>query len=409
MFNFVKKAISSMVDGNVVHPRSNWHGLNIPRTNFDYQKEVGTGLGSNVIMSPVQWVMRTFPESCVKLDKLDAKGNPERILKHPFLSLINNPNDFYTYEALIMATLLSWSTAGNSYWYKVRNVAGQVIQLWYLPHWMVTPKGSDYDLTVFIDHYEYNPAGTPFKIPVEDIIHYRFGLDPENVREGLSPLGAVLREVYTDDEASRYSSAILRNMGIPGTIISPAKEEVSLSDDEAKSIKEKYRQSFSGDRRGDTMIMSTPVKIETFGFNTKQMALPDVRDISEERVCAALGIPAAVVGFGSGLQQTKVGATMTALIGLAWKGNIIPAQRVFGQTLQNKLLQDFDTDENLQVGYNNSNVAALQEDKDKKVKRVGKGVQEGWAMVSDAREAEGLAVDDSHKVFLRPFSMVEET
>ena len=40
-------------------------------------------------------------------------------------------------------------------------------------------------------------------------------------------------------------------------------------------------------------------------------------------------------------------------------------------------------------------------------KRVGQGVKDGYTMVSDARRAVGLAVDDSPDVFLRPLSSVE--
>ncbi len=79
-----KQFMRRLIDRNAVHPSGNWWSLNIPRTGFDYVKEVGTGLGSNVIMSPVQWVMRTFPESPVKLDKKDSEGKTERVFDHPF-------------------------------------------------------------------------------------------------------------------------------------------------------------------------------------------------------------------------------------------------------------------------------------------------------------------------------------
>lgn len=404
--NFITKQFQRLVEGNTVHPRHNLFAFNIPRTKFDYAKEVGTGLGSNVIMSPVQWVMRTFPESPVSLSKTKADGQVEPVVTHPFLDLLNHPNDFYTYETMIMATMLSWSIAGNAYWLKVRNGIKGVIQLWYVPHWMITAKAHPTDTSIFIDHYEYNPNGQRFHVPIEDVVHFRFGLDPLNVRRGLSPLGAVLREVFTDDEASNYSASILRNMGVPGVIISPDNDE-GIDEKTAIAVKEKFKQTFTGDRRGEAMIMTGKTKIESFGFDPKKLNLGDMRDISEERVTAALGIPAAVIGFGAGLQTTKVGATMNAMIRLAWTGNIIPSQRPISQTLQRQLLIDFDNDKSLTVGFDNSKVSALQEDKDAKVKRLTDGVRAGWATVADAREAEGLTVEDDHKVFLRPLNLVE--
>lgn len=405
--NFLAKAMHNLLENNTVHPRNTFFALDIPRTNFDYAKEVGTGLGSNVIMSPVQWVMRTFPESPLILNETAKDGTVSPVLSHPFLDLMRRPNAFYTYEAMIMATMLSWSIAGNSYLLKVRNQLGMVVELWYVPHWMINPVANDADPTVFISHYNYNPSGETFHIPIEDIIHFRFGLDPQNIRMGLSPLGSIVREAFTDDEASNYSASLLRNMGVPGVVISPDGDQ-TIGTDVAQTVKEKYRQSFSGDRRGDALVMTGKTKIQVLGFDPNKLQLGGLRDISEERVTAAMGIPAAVVGFGAGLQTSKVGATMNALIRLAWTGNIIPSQRPISETLTRQLLVDFDNNPLLAAAFDNSSVSALQEDKDAKVKRLGTGVREGWAMVSDARKAEGLpVVEDRDNVFLRPLNIVE--
>ena len=155
------------------------------------------------------------------------------------------------------------------------------------------------------------------------------------------------------------------------------------------------------------MVTTRKMKLDTFGLDPTKLALGATRDISEERACAALGIPVAVVGFGTGLQTTKVGATMSAFIRLAWTGNIVPSQRPIAQTLQMSLLPDFDTSNALIVGFDNSQVAALQEDKNAQMKRLVEQLRAGSATVYDVRVAEGLTADESHKVFLRPINLVE--
>jgi HK97 family phage portal protein len=404
--NFFKKAMSTIIEGNAQHPDLSWYALDIPRTEYDYRSEVGTGLGSNVIMAPILWIMRTFPEAELVLKRKLKEGGTEAIFDHPFLELMETPNDAYGYEELISGLTLSYNIAGNAYIYKVRNSIGVVIQLWYLPHWMIQPVGADQDSTVYVSHYVYNPNGIEFKIDKDDIIHIRNGINPENTREGLSPLASTIREIFTDDEASNYSATMLRNMGVPGAIIAP-KENISLGTKEIAEIKEKFKKSFSGDNRGEPLVMTGPTEITTLGIDPSKMGLSDTRNISEERVTACLGIPSAVIGFGSGLEATKVGATMTALIKLAWTGNIIPTQRMFSKTLQRQLLIDFELDKSIIVCYDNLNVAAMQEDKDAKVKRLSDGVTKGWAKVSDVRSAEGLAVEDSDQVYLRLLNVVE--
>ena len=402
MFKFLKK----VAENNAVHPSASWLSLDIPRTDYDYSKEVGTGLGSSVIMSPVQWVMRTFPESPVCMERV-VGDEREKVIDHPCIKLLETPNPFYNYETLMMATLLSWNISGNAYWLKVRSKMGEVVELWYIPHWMMTPKGSDSDASVFIDHYIYNPNGIPYRIEAEDIVHFRFGLNPENIRMGLSPLDSVIREVFTDMEAANYSASILRNMGVPSVIISPSSNDVDISQEQAKVIKEKFTQSFSGDNRGQALVMTGSTRVDTFGFDPKQLSLSDIRNISEERVCACLGIPAAVVGFGSGLESTKVGATMSAMIKLAWTGNILPSQRIIAQVITKQLLPDFDNDTALDILFDNSRIVALQEDKSEKIRRLTEGVKSGWVKISEARQAEGLPVDEGDEIYLRPLNLIE--
>ncbi len=402
MFKTIKKIFVKEIE----QPRPpNTAFLMMPNSKVDYQRKVGAGLRSNVIMSPVQWVMRTFPESRLVIERTNADDEAE-FIEHEMLDLIDKPNEFYTYETLIMATLLSWNTSGNAYWLKIRGNGNQVSELWYVPHWMITPKSEKNNPRSYIDYYEYKPVSEVYRYEVNDVVHFRFGLDPENIRLGLSPLNAVIREIYTDDEASNFSAAILRNMGVPGVVISPD-AEMTIDTEAALEIKEKFKEMFSGDNRGEAMVMTGKTKIETFGFNPQQLKLGDIRDISEERVCAALGLPAAVVGFGSGLQQTKVGATMEALISLAWSGNLIPTQRILAKVLQNQLLTDYGDTEDLKVKFDNSEVLALGENKNDRIARLDMGVRSGWVKVSEARAAEGLPVEAEDEVYLRPFGFDE--
>ena len=96
----------------------------------------------------------------------------------------------------------------------------RVVQVWWVPRQMMTAKFPS-DGSEFISHYEYRVGGRMFEIPVRDVIHVRFGLDPKNPRMGLSPLGSLAREVGIDDYASNFTAAILRNLGIIGIVISP--------------------------------------------------------------------------------------------------------------------------------------------------------------------------------------------
>lgn len=400
MFELLTKAVKNAVN-SIAYPAHVPWALLLPRTKFDYAKEVGDGLGTNVIMAPVQWIMRTFPEAPVAIWKIQ-NSEQEKIANHPLIQRLNKPTPYYGGRTLWMATMLSWTISGNAYWLKERNTLGQVIGLRYIPHWMLTPKTLP-DGSVYISHYQYNSGvRSAEKLDVKDVVHFRWGLNPRNIRLGLSPLASVLREAFADDEAANFSAAMLKNMGVAGIMISP-EGDIPMGSEDAKAVKDRYKELFGGDNRGEAMVMSGPTKIQQFGFDPAKMRVDGVRDVSEERVCAVLGLPAAVVGFGSGLQQTKVGATMEELIRLAWLGNIIPSQELIAEDIHNQLLPDFEPNpENFRVGFDRGNIASFQESQDKKAQRYDIGVRGGWIKVSEARQAMDLPTDTEDEIYLRP-------
>ena len=133
-----------------------------------------------------------------------------------------------------------------------------------------------------------------------------------------------------------------------------------------------------------------------------------LRQIPEERVTAVLGLPAAVVGLGTGLEQTKVGATMRELRELAYENNIVPTQRLFEEEITTQLLPDFVSNvQRWQFGFDLTDVRVLQDDENERAERWVKLVQGGIATRAEGREAEGLPVGDTDRVFLQPISVVE--
>lgn len=379
----------------------------LPRTAYPYRRDIRNGLESNVVMAPVLWILRNFTQAEPVVERLTGRLW-EKVAGHDLSQSMRRPNPFYGGGLLWKATVTSLCLDGNGYWQKVRNSIGEVIGFWYLPHFMVEPRWPQ-DGSTFISHYEYRPGGLglkPLDLAVRDVVHFRYeGLDPQNPRKGLSPLKTLLREVFTDEEASNFSASILRNMGVPGGLIAPKDRESKISD--PARLKDYMRSHFTGDRRGDWMVFDIPMMVETFGLDPNSLMLGNLRDISEERVCAVLGIPAAVVGFGAGLQQTKVGATMRENRQSAWHNCIIPMQNDIAEQASFQLVGDFHAAEDrFRVKFDRSMVSAFQEEETERAKRITLFVKEGMLRVDRAQELAGLEVDDSQAIYLRPAGAV---
>ncbi len=383
-----------------------WSGL-LKRTRFDYRKEVGDGLDSSVVTAPIRWVQRALPEARLAVRKRKRNGSYEELPAHGMLALIQRPNPFYGDLVLWAATILSWYIAGNAYWIKVRNGYGRVAEVWFVPWWMIEPKAPQ-DGSEFISHYEYKPGSghAPMRLEIDDIVHFRDGMDPRNMRLGLSSIEGVIREIFMDLESSNFVASLLRNMGVPGVVISPKGGAMPAPED-VEATKTWFKEAFGGDNRGGPLVMGAPTDVQPYGFNPQQMNMSEARDVAEERVCACIGIPAAVVGFGAGLQTAKVGATMEELFKTAWRNGVLPVARAFADELNRSLLPDFGDAAALETFWNTDEVLALQEDENKQTDRKLKELSAGAITLFTYLSETGRDADDSHKIYLRPISVIE--
>ncbi len=398
------KALTEMrhgaTSGSTLFPLRNF----LPATNFDYAGKVGDGRGSSVLAAPFNWIARNFPQA-PPIVQQQTDGQWVEDPGHEMTKLLANPNDFYSGRTLMMAAVLDlvW---GNAYFFKIRNAVGEVIQLWWVPRQEITPRWPQGSTNVFISHYEYRPGrGRTEKIDPKDVIHVRFGLDPEIPRMGYSPLAAVMRDVCTDDEAANFSASVLRNMGIIGVVISP-KERGTAQEDDIKEVKDYIKNQFTGDKRGEALAVGSPTDVKLLQYQMQGFDVSPIRDISEERVCAALGIPAAVIGFGTGLQQTKVGATMREMRRMAWTDGLIPLQEIMADELERSLLPEFNGD-NTRVRFDLSSVPALWEEANEKHDRVRKDTLAGIITVAKAQELLNYPVDEDRNVYVQPTNLIQ--
>ena len=392
---------------------------------IDYVNEVGDGTNSDVVMAPVQWMMRTFPEAPIRMRTYDKDGEEEMIVDHKLLDLLSNPNESYPSETLWASTILSYAVDGNAYWLKVYSNSGKVVQLWWVPHTLISPvqpwELRD-DESQFINYYRYTvPGRGDYYIDPDGVVHFRFGQDIENPRKGLSPLKSAVREIFSDQEAANWTAALLKNGAVPGLMVAPDPAgggSGRVGDAALKATKTYLESQFTASNRGRPHVSSMPMKIEQFGFSPEQMDLKVVRRLPEERVSALLGIPAIVAGLGAGLDRSTF-ANMSEAREMAWESNVIPTQRIFAATLSMQLLRkDFMAKESgtpgrgnkrapTEIYFDNSDVRVLQEDENNKVTRLNTGVKGGWIRVSEARREQNLATNEFDEVYLRNPAMIE--
>lgn len=391
---------TSLLSGITHAAAAGWGVALLNRTAINYAAMVRPDQ-SSIVVACIRWVQRTFTEAPALLEHWNAEREEwAQVVRDELLDLLETPNPYYNGSTLWKATIADRYYAGTAYWVKVRSRTGRPVQLWWAPESTITPKWNDHAAPgVFITHYEYRPGGGTYELRVEDVVRFPDGIDPANSRKGLSAMKSLFREIFTDDEAANMTASLLRNMGVPGVIISP--KQGTIAHGAAEKIKATYKEKFSGDNKGEPMVMEGQTEINTFGFSPEQMQLRALRGLPEERITSVIGVNAAVVGLGAGLSTTKVGATLREYREEAFESTIIPMYRELSSELTHQLLPDFKSGVDWRVAFDLSKIRVLQDDENKRAERVIKVVNGGLASVAEGRRALGFIALPEHEVYLR--------
>ena len=99
----------------------------------NYAAEIGDGHYSDIAMASVKWLMRVFPEPPFLVEKRNNDDEWESIPEHPLVERLENPNEGYDGDLLLVATELSFALSGNAYWWIIPSRGGGVAEIWWLP------------------------------------------------------------------------------------------------------------------------------------------------------------------------------------------------------------------------------------------------------------------------------------
>ena len=262
-------------------------------------KNLGNGESNSAVTSCLQVLGISFSEAVLEVCTKDDKGDKMTIPNHPLTLLMRRPNPYMSGDVIQNYIINAMHVHGNAYLLKQKNEAGELVSLYPLMPSMVTPKGSETEL---ITHFEYETEQETFKIDNKEIVHFKLGLDPNNHKQGYSPLKTVLREIFGDESAGQMATALLSNMGVPSVMITP-KDDFGLSEEEAKQIQMTYQQKVSGRNKGKPLVISGQMQVERLSFSPKDLDIGLLRRVPEERISAVLGVPAILAGLGAGLEK----------------------------------------------------------------------------------------------------------
>lgn len=304
---------------------------------------------------------------------------------HPLQLLLNRPNELMGWNELAIYISTYKCIGGQTYLYKQRNNAGQVVALWpfHVGTIEVVPGAQ-----TWIDSYLYDAGdGQKYRLDRADIVHLKWpNPDPSQPWQAVPPLRAIARDVDTDSEATRYMYALLVNDAVPRSVVEMP-ETSALTDAEYNRMKAAFRQRFGGDNRGDVAILEGGAKLNRLALNMNELAFDALHKVPEARIAAGFLIPAEYSGLNVGLEHSTYANVAEARQGF-FEDTIMPMCVLDDAELTADLAGEFGG--GVVVERDFSKVVAFQENEDAVYSRVVKVYAMGLMGRKESRRKLGL-------------------
>lgn len=371
---------------------------------------VDRGLDNGIVVACLETRWKALSELPFRvMEPGDEDDELAIVRKHPASQLLARPNPSMTLRTLVH--YMTWAEAdGNAYIIKERsgNLGTEVVGLWPLMPDKVDP--ITHDPRQLITHYIYRGGGKRTEIPASEVIHIRHGVDPHNPMKGMSGLKRVLREVLTDEEASRWVATLLQNTAVPSWLVSPKQGDVGPNITEARRMSRTWQNNFTRNNRGRPFIPTHPVDVTRLSFSPSEMDMSALRATPEVRVCAVMDVPPMLASMSAGLAMASGKNELQGLKEFWTEQSIIPNWAYWDEQLTWQLLSEFSDDigpDALQFGHNIKDARAMQEDEDKKWDRLRQAFIAGAITRKKFKEALGLESGPEDDVYLLPVNALE--
>ena len=233
--------------------------------------------------------------------------------------------------------------------------------------------------------WEQFPIGHP------SIIHLRYRRSPDDFN-GVGPLhGTVVGEIATDNEAQKYTITMMYNMGVAGLWVMPeAPNQPGANSEDTNEMEKSLNTEYSGNQRGKTIVTESPWKLVELKGAMGRVDMRELRWVPEERILAALNIHPAVMGIGTGSENSQVAATLKTLHEAFYNKCIEPMAEKIGEQLTREYLKLYKTDNRLAIRMDLTRliwVRRMQTDVDSiRLRMAGEALNRGLVDLIEARQ-----------------------
>jgi len=368
-------------------------------TKFSPLKLIVEGYKANSAVAACATTLQlTFPEPPL-LGGYETEGRFVPDYKHPITQLLRKPNQDMGLAEFLQFAIAYAPIGGNCYFWKQRSATGKVVALYPFSDLQFEPIVGHSVLEGFVSYYEFD-SGDGHKVPVakEDVIHWKWMIDPQNPHRGIGAIELSAREVDRDSEAGAYIFALLKNNAVPPVVITLEAGD-DPSQEELDAMTQKWIQKHSN---GQPAFISNGMKVDQMGYDLNKLAAETLADVPETRIAANFHVPPSVAGLNVGVKRSDYGDS--AARKAYTEQTLMALWRSLASELLNGLRDDFNLPADFVIQFDLRNVGALQEQMKDKWERVTLAWTRTLVTRAQAKRELGIQPDAGDDVYLVPLS-----
>lgn len=328
LINSAVRGLRATIQGGYGTRYGTWGRSFASRDGIDVNREAGARVDNSIVYSAIAKTTLALLEPSIIVRRPVGNDKYETVPDHPITQLLNRPIPWHSGATLRACWVMAEILHGNAYCLKHRSPNGKLIGLEYLPISTCRPV-SNPGSGNFIDHYTCIFSSGAEDVDPSNILHTRWHtVNPWTTAVSIGPLESVLPEIATDNRAARYEANVLRNGG-KAHLLTPRGQDrdgrpLTFGDEQRRQLEQVMRENAGGDSVGSMAAVSYPMDVLEIGWKPSDLALGATRDLSEERIAAAIGAPISWLGLGSGLASDSNRATRQVADRQALKDYILP-------------------------------------------------------------------------------------
>ena len=227
-----------------------------------------------------------------------TEGGTVSVERGPLYDLMRRPNPAMSWYQFIEQFVTFLQVAGNVYTYKERDRGNRVTALQLLRPDRIRIVSGAYGA----ESYIYEVDGKDYRLPKDDVCHLALP-NPGGDLYGLSPLQTLARTVNLDSAMTDFAKVYFQNAGVPSGLLKLKRR--LQTQEEASTIRSRWRSQFGGSSNFHRVaILDEDADYQQMASAPKDMALSELHNLTESRICSVFQVPAILVGANVGLQRS---------------------------------------------------------------------------------------------------------